>query len=210
VLPVATILLAAGNSSRLGRPKQLLPFGRSTLLRHAAETAIAAALGPVTVVLGAVEQPCRDTLSGLPITIVVNAAWQEGMGTSIARAMQGIGETSHRAALIMLCDQPAITPGVLRSLDQHQRTTGKSIVASQWDATLGPPALFTAEHFPQLRLLQGHQGARSLFQNPAILSSLVCPEAALDIDVEEDLPSLRLLAGEEGDPIKRKTESSFP
>ncbi len=190
MLSVATILLAAGGSTRLGRPKQLLPFGRSTLLRHAAETAVAAGLGPVIVVLGAVEEACRETVFGLPVTIVANPTWQDGMGSSIAAGMSAIGETSHRAAIIMLCDQPAITPGVLRSLAEHQRTTGKSIVAAQYGGTLGPPALFAAKHFPQLRLLRGHQGAKSLFQNQSELSPLACPEAAWDIDTEEDLASL--------------------
>jgi molybdenum cofactor cytidylyltransferase len=190
VLPIATILLAAGSSSRLGQPKQLLPFGRSTLLRHAAETALAATFGPVIVVLGAGEAGCRETLFGLPLTIVVNRTWQEGMGSSIAIGMQAVGESSHRAAIIMLCDQPAITPGVLRALEEQQRTTGKSIVASQSGGTLGPPALFTANYFPQLRLLRGQKGAKSLFQNQADLSSLACPEAALDIDTENDLATL--------------------
>lgn len=193
-LPVATILLAAGNSNRLGQPKQLLPFGRSTLLRHAAETALAAALGPVIVVLGAVEKRCRETLFGLPVTIIANPGWQEGMGSSIAVGMQTIGETSHRAAIIMLCDQPAITPGVLRSLAQHQRSTGQSIVASQYGGTLGPPTLFTAEHFSQLRLLRGDRGAKPLFENRPGLSSVACPEAALDIDTEDDLASLYQVA----------------
>jgi molybdenum cofactor cytidylyltransferase len=187
VLPVATILLAAGNSSRLGQPKQLLPFGRSTLLRHSAETALAAALGPVIVVLGAVEERCRRTLFGLPVIIRANLAWQEGMGSSIATGMQAVRESEHRAAIIMLCDQPAITSSVLRALAEHQRATGKSIVATQYDGTLGPPVLFSADHFPQLRLLNGREGAKSLFQNQPDLGSVTCPEAALDIDTEKDL-----------------------
>lgn len=91
----------------------------------------------------------------------------------------------------MLCDQPAITPVMLRSLEEHQKTTGKSIVASQHGGTLGPPALFTADHFPQLRLLHGRHGAKSLFQNQPDLTSLACPEAAWDIDTEHDLALLQ-------------------
>jgi molybdenum cofactor cytidylyltransferase len=191
VLPIAIILLAAGSSSRLGRPKQLLHYGQSTLLRHAAETGLATALGPVIVVLGAAEERCRETLCGLPVTIVANPAWQEGMGSSIATGMQILDETSHGAVIIMLCDQPAITPAMLRSLEQYQRTTGKSIVASRCGETLGPPALFAARHFPQLRLLHGAQGARSLLQREADVYSLVCPEAGLDIDTEHDLALLQ-------------------
>lgn len=191
MLPVATILLAAGGSSRLGEPKQLLPFGRDTLLRHLAEIALAAELGPVIVVLGAVEERCRKTLSGLPVTVVANPAWEEGMGSSIAVGMEAVGEASHRAALIMLCDQPAITHDHLCALEQHQRSTGKSIVASRYSDTLGPPAVFTAHHFPQLRLLRGREGAKSLFQNQSDFSAIACPEAALDIDTKNDLASLR-------------------
>ena len=190
MLSVATILLAAGGSSRLGCPKQLVAFGQSTLLRHAAETALAARLGPVIAVLGAVEERCMETLGRLPLIIVTNPKWQDGMGGSIAVGMQAVGETSHRAAIIMLCDQPAITPGMLRSLEEHQRTTGKSIVASHYGGILGPPALFAANHFGQLRLLSGHQGAKSLFHNDACLSPVACPEAAWDIDTEEDVASL--------------------
>lgn len=192
--PVAIILLAAGNSARLGQPKQLLPFGRTTLLRHAAETAVAASLGPVIVVVGAVEERCRQALLGLPVMIVANPAWEDGMGGSIAAGMSAIDETSHRAAIIMLCDQPAITPVMLRSLEEHQRTTGKSLVASQYGGTLGPPAFFTADYFPRLRLLHGREGAKSLFQDQSDLSSLARPEAAFDIDIEDDLPALRMQA----------------
>jgi molybdenum cofactor cytidylyltransferase len=187
VLPVAIILLAAGSSSRLGQPKQLLPYDGSTLLRHSAETALATALGPVIVVLGAAEEKCRQTLLGLPVTIVSNPAWREGMGGSIAVGMQAVDETSHRAVIIMLCDQPAVTPAVLLSLDQHQQATGKSIVASQYEGTLGPPVLFTATHFAKLRRLHGPQGAKSLFQNHPDPGSINFPDAAWDIDTEDDL-----------------------
>jgi molybdenum cofactor cytidylyltransferase len=190
MLPVATLLLAAGGSSRLGQPKQLLPFGNGTLLRHAAETALAAGLGPVIVVLGAVEEKCRDALAKLPMTILSNPAWAEGMGSSIAMGMRAIDDSLHRAVIVMLCDQPAITPAMLCALEEHQRSTGASIVASESAGILGPPACFCADHFPGLRHLQGHQGAKSLLQNQPALSSLACPEAALDIDTENDLAFL--------------------
>jgi molybdenum cofactor cytidylyltransferase len=188
MLTVATIVLAAGCSSRLGRPKQLVSFGPNTLLRHAAETALAAALGPVIVVLGAEEERCREALSGMPVIIVTNADWQAGMGSSIATGMQEVRESEHRAVTIMLCDQPAITPGMLHSLEENQRATGKWIVASCHDGvTLGPPAIFTAAYFPQLRLLRGNQGAKSLFQGLSDVGSVPCPEAEFDIDTEEDV-----------------------
>jgi molybdenum cofactor cytidylyltransferase len=191
VLPVATIILAAGNSCRLGRPKQLLPFGDSNLLCHAVESALGAALGPVFVVLGAVEEMCRESLAGLPVTIITNPKWREGMGGSIAIGIQALVESSHRAAIILLCDQPAITPGILRTLEERQRLTGRSIIASQYGSTLGPPALFSADHFPKLRLLRGDRGAKSLFESQSDLAIVACPEAAIDIDTVADLTALQ-------------------
>jgi molybdenum cofactor cytidylyltransferase len=188
--PIATILLAAGDSSRLGRPKQLVPFGEGTLLRHAAQTALAAELGPVIVVLGAVEDQCRNALVGLPLTILVNSNWSEGMGTSIAAGMQGVSETSERGVIVALCDQPAITPAHLRSLAETQRSSGKSIIASRYAGTLGPPAFFASSRFSQLRLLKGPHGAKVLFQDSAQLTVVDCMEGAFDIDTEADVARL--------------------
>lgn len=190
----AILLLAAGSSSRLGRPKQLLPYGQGTLLRHAAQTALEADLGPVIVVLGSSEPECRETLLDLPVSMVTNLRWQEGMGTSLSCGMQSVNEVDHEAVIIMLCDQPAITAAMLRALVQHRDGAGCSMVVSRHDenGTLGPPVLFAAQHFPQLRLLQGHDGARALFrqQPPAELGFVPCPEAAFDIDTEQDVAAL--------------------
>lgn len=186
-LPVAVIILAAGSSSRLGRPKQLLPYRGTTLLRHAVQTALAADLGPVIVVLGAAEDTCRSALAGMPATITANADWEEGMGGSIAAGMAVVADSDFRSALLMLCDQPAITPDMLRALDDYQHKIGASIVASKFEGTLGPPVIFAASHFTQLRELRGQQGARSLFKNdPAGPATVDCPEATWDIDTEED------------------------
>jgi molybdenum cofactor cytidylyltransferase len=190
MLSTAVILLAAGCSSRLGRPKQLLSYGKHTLLRHAADTAVAARLGPVIIVLGAVEDECRAEVAGLPVTTVSNPTWEEGMGSSIAVGARHLDEARCRAAIIMLCDQPGITPAMLCALASDHCRTGKSMVASSCERVLGPPALFAAQHFPQLRSLRGSEGARSLFQNAADISSVACPEAAWDIDTEADAAAL--------------------
>jgi len=190
MLQTAILLLAAGNSSRLGRAKQLVPFGRNTLLKHAAQTALGAELGPVTVVLGADEDRCRETLGVLPLTIISNPKWEDGMGGSIAAGMEPIDESAYRAVIVMLCDQPAITTEVLRSLAMLQRLSDKPIVASEYDGTLGAPAIFGASEYPALRRLEGHQGAKPLFNDPSKLTTLPCPEGAVDIDTEKDLETL--------------------
>ena len=188
-LPIATLLLAAGSSSRLGEPKQLVRFGESTLLRHAAEIALSAALGPVYVVLGCHEAACRDTLADLAVEIVSHPGWAEGLGSSIAAGMRHIDESRHRAALLLLSDQPLLTSADLQSL--ARLLPGPEIVATDHGGAMGPPALFAAALFPALRALRGPEGAKSLLRDSTALASIPCPRAAIDIDTPADVVRLR-------------------
>jgi molybdenum cofactor cytidylyltransferase len=187
-LPIATLLLAAGSSSRLGRPKQLLPFRGTTLLRHAAQTALDANLGPVFVVLGCRETECREVLSGLPLAMTINSTWEEGLGTSIAAGMSRIEESSFRAVLLALCDQPFVTASDLRALADALQ--GHKMAASDHGGALGPPAIFSAACFPKLRSLRGTQGARTLFNECANPATVYCPHASVDVDTETDTAKL--------------------
>ena len=183
------ILLAAGGSTRLGRPKQLLPWENGTLLRHAAVTAIDSGLGPVAAVLGHAGEECRAALTCLPVRIAVNETWREGMGGSISTGMGAFRDDGLSRVLIMLCDQPGVTAAALRALSEHQQSTGAKIVASRYSGVLGPPALFASALFPRLLGLRGPEGAKSLFTG-ADVESLPLPEAALDIDTPADLETL--------------------
>ena len=187
---IGIILLAAGGSARLGQPKQLLPWKGGTLLSSAAGTALESALGPVVAVLGASGKECRRTLAGLPLRIVLNPAWREGMGGSISAGMEAFRDDQLRGILIILCDQPDVTASTLRALDRRQRTTGAKMVASRYSGTLGPPALFTSPLFPRLIQLRGAVGAKSLFDDAQALESLPVPEAAFDIDTPADLANV--------------------
>ena len=178
------ILLAAGESKRFGQPKQLFRFRGRTLLRHAAETALTASLGPVITVLGAEEHRCREALSGLPITIVVNPLFREGMGTSIAIGARSL--TDEDAAIITLCDQPDLTAATLQALHNKHEQTGANIVAAHYQGTNGPPALFARAYFPQLRQLSGPAGAKALIASEPNLVSMDCREAAFDLDTPAD------------------------
>ncbi|HEY5891954.1 MAG TPA: nucleotidyltransferase family protein [Chthoniobacterales bacterium] len=186
------ILLAAGASTRLGRPKQLIPWNGETLLRHAANVALTSQLGPVVVVLGAVERECRGTLTGLAVQIAVNPAWAAGMGGSISTGMLALQNSAEPldAVIIMLCDQPHVTPVKLRSLSDEQQRTQASVVAARYrknDDPPGVPALFTAARFSALSQLSGPIGAKKLIAGEPSLAFILCPEAASDIDTPDDL-----------------------
>ncbi|HEY5752201.1 MAG TPA: nucleotidyltransferase family protein [Chthoniobacterales bacterium] len=191
------ILLAAGASTRLGRPKQLISWNGETLLRHTAKVALTSQLGPVVVVLGAVERECRETLTGLPVQIAVNPAWADGMGGSISTGMIALqnDEEPLNAVIIMLCDQPHVTPAALHSLHDEQQRTHAAVVAARYrenDGTLGVPALFTDARFSALSQLSGQIGAKKLIASEPSPAFISCPEAASDIDTPDDLASLEI------------------
>ena len=180
------VLIAAGESRRLGAPKQLLPWAGYTLLRHAALTALEADLGPVAVVLGSNEATCRAALEGLPLEISHNPDWPSGMGGSIAAGVRALQGNSLEAVIVMLCDQPFVTATTLRELKGEWRRGGCEVVATQAGEILGPPALFSSERFHRLLELHGHQGARSILRDDPSLRCIEFPEAAIDVDTAED------------------------
>ena len=139
------------------------------------------------VVLGAFEAECRQTLAGVPVRIVVNQDWQAGMGSSISTGMKACSGEPLQGVLIMLCDQPGVTPSLLRRLWEHQRITGSEIAASRYSGTLGPPVLFMPPLFSRLCSLEGDAGAKSLFAGAKHVESVDFPEGAFDIDTAGDL-----------------------
>ena len=183
------VLLAAGASTRMGRPKQLLPmYGGRPLLRQMAESALIEPVSHVVVVLGANAVEIAPSLDGLPVRLVVNAGWAEGMGSSLRCGMDALlaAAPAVHSVIVALGDQPDILTGHVAKLIEAQRTTGRTIVASECDGVRGPPVLFAAKHFPALRTLQGDAGARALLKAHAIEVATVTLAAARDLDTPAD------------------------
>ncbi|MEO6739812.1 MAG: nucleotidyltransferase family protein [Chthoniobacteraceae bacterium] len=191
---IGTVILAAGESQRLGQPKQLLPFRGTTLLRLAAETALAVRCGPVAVVLGAFAESIRPALDGLDVLIVENPGWREGMGTSLRTGLVAIlaAAPDLDGVVVMLCDQPLITATSLCLLIESHRANTSAITAAGYSGTLGVPAIFARALFPELLALDGAQGARAVIQrHPGSATGLLMPEAAADVDTAEDFAALK-------------------
>jgi molybdenum cofactor cytidylyltransferase len=185
--PVAAIVLAAGGSSRMGEPKQLLQVSGQPMVRHAVEAACAAGLAQVVVVVGAHARAVVAALADLPAEIVVNDEWAGGMSTSLraglAALAPGVG-----AALVVLADQPSLTRGLLRALVARYRATGAPIVVPVYGDKRGNPVLFDRELFPELMAVQGDRGGRGLLErhhdevewfeagDPAVLRDIDTPE----------------------------------
>lgn len=196
-MPDAILLLAAGSSSRLGRPKQLLPYQGQTLLRRAAETAVATAPGAsVVVVTGALHQELLPELAGLPVTVVHNTNWAAGMGSSIQAGLAALDTLPPLSGVtVMLCDQPFVTPALLAELHDTHGRTGLPIVASAYAETQGVPVYFAAGALPLLRALPAGAGAGQLLrQHAALVAAVPFPLGAVDVDTPEQYAAL--LAGE--------------
>ena len=188
---VALLLLAAGASSRMGRPKQLLPYHGRTLLRHAAETALAAGCSPIVLVTGALHDELVNEVADLPIQAAHNCEWQTGMASSIRTGLAAVALVQPAAVLIMLTDQPLVTPELLKQLLAQQQHTQAPIVAAAYGDALGVPAVFDKSLIPRLLELQGQQGAARLIASlGGAVGRVPFPAGLLDVDTPEQYAAL--------------------
>lgn len=196
------VLLAAGGSSRLGRPKQLLAYLGRTLVEHAARTALASGAAEVVVVVGAEAARVREALRGLRVRIVENPDWAAGMGGSIACGVAALEESNGgegvEAAVVALADQPRITPAHLRTLAARLGESSKPIVASSYDGVLGAPCAFARSEFARLAVLTGDVGARHLIRNgEEPVEAVEFAGANVDVDTPEDAQALVAVGDDE-------------
>ena len=191
---VAAVILAAGGSSRLGEPKQLIELGGLPLVRKAAMSALEAGALPVVVVLGAENDQILPALEGLEnVRIALNSRWKTGLASSVAAGLSALAEDDAvDGAMLILADQPFIDSHTLKNLID---AFGESrIVASSYSNTLGVPAIVGREFFPELMELQGDRGAGPwLRARAAGVTSVPLPVSPLDIDTRDDVELLRQL-----------------
>jgi molybdenum cofactor cytidylyltransferase len=194
-MTVAAIVLAAGASTRMGRPKPLVPIDGIPLLRRVVSTALASRARPLLVVVGAAEEAARAGIEGLSCTIVPNPRWRDGQSSSIAAGVRHLREhhPGAEAALVLLGDQPFVSAGTLDAL-LRAREGGASIAACESGGILRPPALFATRWFDELEALAGDSGARRILDlHRADVAAVPLPEGEdVDFDTPEDLARLPL------------------
>lgn len=190
---VGVVILAAGASSRMGEPKQLLEFDGRSFLRRAATEALRSACRPIVVVVGANAAQVRAEVSGLEVLVVENPWWAAGMSRSLrAGVAELVKHDGVGAVLVMLCDQPFVTAAVVGDLVAAYRSTGKTIVASEYGGSCGVPALFARTHFAELIALDDAGGAKGMIAaHAAEVTRLSFPKGEVDIDTPEDYRRLR-------------------
>lgn len=184
------LILAAGVSSRLGQPKQLVKLGGRSALQIVAANAVAVAGQAVTIVVGAHAADLTYLLSHSPAASIVNRHWEEGIASSI-RCGLAVVPSAADAVLILLGDQVCVTSDDLRRLVSAWRGHENGIAAATYERHAGVPAMFPRAYFSELAELRGDEGARKLLlRNPDRLVRVPMPNAAFDLDTPEDLQAL--------------------
>ena len=192
---VGAVILAAGSSSRLGRPKQTLQFQGTSLLKRATLAALDAPCRPIVVVTGAHGELSRRELDQLDVHEAFNPDWQTGMGSSVRTGIERLLsiDADVTAAVLLLCDQPHVTADVVSRLLEAYHTTGRPLIASTYGESFGVPALFSRALFPELTQLAGSSGAKEIIKRYASEAHfLLFPEGEVDVDTPDDLSSLVL------------------
>jgi molybdenum cofactor cytidylyltransferase len=188
------IILAAGSSSRLGQPKQLLRYQEKSLLQHVLDEALAVEATECIVVLGSEAENMSLQLDPGRATICYNAQWAEGMSGSIHLGLQKLLELHPEVdcCIIAVCDQPFITTQLFNNLYEVANENNMSIVASSYADTAGTPALFDKSQFPALMNLRGQEGAKKLLK-ATVGELLLVPfeRGEIDIDTMEDYLALQ-------------------
>jgi molybdenum cofactor cytidylyltransferase len=190
----ASVVLAAGASTRLGRPKQLLSIHGESLLRRAARLAMEAGCSPNLILLGAHAEILKPEVDGSKYEVVENPGWQEGMGSSIRVAMKSLLARPKvpNAVLLLVCDQPELSAELLVTLLNIHNGRGDAIVASHYSGVLGVPAVFGSDYFAELAMLSGENGARRVIARHVEHAFGVAFEGGnFDIDLPEDVVKLR-------------------
>jgi len=186
------IILAAGESSRMKEPKQLLPFKEKTFVTHTIDEATKSRMQTI-LVLGANELSIKKQLQNVSAPIVYNQNWQEGISSSIKAGLNSALEKNNQieSCIFCVCDQPYISADIFLQLTDKKHTSGKKIIACSYAETIGTPVLFDKKYFNALMNLQSDEGAKkllSLYKDD--VDFIPFEKGEFDIDTEADYNKL--------------------
>jgi molybdenum cofactor cytidylyltransferase len=188
-MKIAAMILAAGSSSRMGQPKQMLDIHGEKLLVKTIKTFLDGGISKLVVVLGSNEEAHRDIIKDLPVEVTRNPNWKSGMGSSIKTGLQHLTQKHPliEAVVVSVCDQPLLSKETISSLMNRYDETGKPIIASGYSDIPGVPVLFHRSYFPKLAKVPDNHGAKKvIMQNSSDVSVIPFPGGEIDLDTMED------------------------
>ncbi|HEV7921004.1 MAG TPA: nucleotidyltransferase family protein [Thermoanaerobaculia bacterium] len=184
---ISAIVLAAGQATRFGQCKQLMPLAGRTLIEHVLHNLRHSSADEVVVVLGANAEEIRARVPFGEERLVLNPSYAEGMSTSIQAGLRSLPEAA-QAAMIVLADQPFVTTGTYDALLDAYRASRASIVAPTYNGIRGNPVLVDRALFAELMNLRGDAGCRSIFGDHPMMKVAVDDQGVVtDIDTPADL-----------------------
>ncbi|MEW4925575.1 nucleotidyltransferase family protein [Algibacter sp. 2305UL17-15] len=191
---IAIVILAAGASSRMGSPKQLLNWGNTSLIQHTLNIAKTTKAVKTFVVLGADSEKIKEEIKEAKVSIILNPEWELGLGKSIARAASVIFNSKENfdGILVALADQPFVTPSFLNQMIDEFSLNKNGIIATFYNTKKnGVPVLFAKSYLSELNKLDDDFGAKLILEkHESKVKSLVPNFENLDIDTKEDYKSL--------------------
>lgn len=189
---VSGVILAAGQSKRLGRPKQLLPLAGEPLLTHVLRHAAASSLDETVLVLGHHASEIAGQVGAWGQRLVINPDYQQGQSTSLRAGLEAIEPTAS-AVLFLLGDQPQVTGAMITALVDTFRAVGQPIVCAAYGGEPSNPVLFARSLFPELANVSGDQGGREVVRrhlDEVLLVEVGAGPPPRDVDTEEDYRAL--------------------
>ena len=191
---ISAILLAAGESNRMGQLKQLMPFGQSTIVERTINNLLNSAVSETIVVLGYREEDVRKTIAGKPIKITINPDYQQGMSTSIIAGLKQVDKGA-RAVLIALGDQPFVNSQTINSLVEAFIANSRGIIIPVYQGRRGNPVIFAIKYKGELLNLKGDTGGREIIKrhpDDVLEAAVNCEGVLLDIDTMENYTPITL------------------
>lgn len=186
---IVGVLLAAGSSSRMGQPKQLLSFKGQPMINHMVTKLEVLELEEIFVVLGAFQDQIQSVISSANVSIISNSRWAEGMGTSVRIGMkEALARHSDLDGILyILVDQPYLTSVFLKKLIEAFKVFKSDLIASKYNDLESVPALFGKAYFEELISLEGDKGARKIIRSHAAKVYAISFEGGqYDLDTPQD------------------------
>jgi len=183
-MKISAILLAAGESKRMGQPKQLMPFGESTILEQAIDNLLNSTVSETIVVLGHRAEEVMNVVTSKPVKIVINPDYQQGMSTSIIAGLDLV-DSGTRAVMIALGDQPFVDSQTINSIIEVFMSSNKGIAIPVYQGRRGHPVIFSIRYKGELLKLRGDIGGREIIdQRPDDVLEVAVSSKGVSVDID--------------------------